>query len=95
MQKPREIKGSPHFIDHKRHKTKNVMRLWITLPPIGGLIFILKRLVAHTHPKIAYLSREELLLTEKQLEGKKTMIHTEYLNTLVKTIRRMRIFEIT
>jgi len=71
MQKPVETKGSSHFIDHKRHKTKNVMRMWITLPPIGGLIFILKRLVANTHPKIAYLSKEDLLLTERQLCGKK------------------------
>jgi hypothetical protein len=71
MQKPKEMKGSAHFIDHKRHKTKNVMRIWITLPPIGGLIFILKRLVANTHPKIAYLSREDLLLTPEQLWEKK------------------------
>ena len=71
MQKPVEIKGSAHFIDHKRHKTKNVMRIWISLPPIGSLIFILKRLVAHTHPKIAYLSREDLLLTAEQIKGKK------------------------
>jgi len=70
-QKPVETKGSSHFIDHKRHKTKNVMRIWVTLPPIGGLIFILKRLVANTHPKIAYLSREDLLLKTNQLLGKK------------------------
>jgi hypothetical protein len=71
MQKPVETKGSCHFVDHKRHKGKNVMRIWATLPPIGGLIFILKRLVANTHPKIAYLSREDLLLTPIELWEKK------------------------
>lgn len=66
-QEPMEIKGSPQFIDHGRHKTDNVMRIWVSLPPIGGLIFILKRLVANTHPKVAYLSKEDLKKTSQEL----------------------------
>lgn len=66
-QEPMEIKGSPQFLDHKRHKTENVMRIWVTLPPIGGLIFILKRLVANTHPKVAYLSMDDLKKTPQEL----------------------------
>ena len=62
-----EIKGSPQFLDHKRHKTKNVMRIWVTLPPIGGLIFILKRLVANTHPKVSYLKKEDLIKSPVEL----------------------------
>ena len=70
-QEPMEIKGAPQFLDHKRHKTGNIMRIWVTLPPIGGLIFILKRLVANTHPNLSYLSREDLLKTPEELYSKK------------------------
>ena len=55
-----DVKGNPHFLDHKRHKTGNMMRIWINLPPIGGLIYILRRLVAQTHPNLSYLSFEDL-----------------------------------
>ena len=55
-----DIKGNPYFLDHKRHKTGNMMRIWINLPPIGGLIYILRRLVAQTHPNLSYLSFEDL-----------------------------------
>tara|TARA_B110000259_G_C13993017_1_gene393288 strand:+ start:209 stop:1744 length:1536 start_codon:yes stop_codon:yes gene_type:complete len=70
-QEPMEIKGAPQFIDHKRHKTGNMMRIWVTLPPIGGLIFILKRLVANTHPNLSYLSKEDLLKAPEELYSKK------------------------
>jgi len=70
-QKPMEVKGSPQFLDHKRHKTKNIMRIWVTLPPIGGLIFILKRLVANTHPKVAYLSKDDLKKSYQELYNRK------------------------
>ena len=66
-----EKKVPPQFLDHKRHKTGNMMRIWLTLPPIGGLIFILKRLVANTHPNLSYLSREDLLKTPKELHSRK------------------------
>ena len=59
-QQPMTINGNPNFLDHKRHKTENIMRIWITLPPIGGLITVLQRLVALTHPHISYLSKEDL-----------------------------------
>ena len=55
-----DVKGNPYFLDHKRHKTGNMMRIWINLPPIGGLIYILRRLVAQTHPNLSYLSFEDL-----------------------------------
>ena len=55
------IHGSPEYIDHKRHKTGNIMRIWVTLPPIGSLIFILKRLVPFTHPHVSYLSIEDIM----------------------------------
>ena len=67
VQKEKEIKGNPYFLDHHRHKTGNIMRLWITLPPIGGLIFILKRLVANTHPNLSYLSKDDLTKTSQEL----------------------------
>ena len=70
-QQPKEIKGTPQFLDHKRHKTGNVMRIWLTLPPIGGLIFILKRLVANTHPNLSYLSKEDLLKSPDELYSRK------------------------
>ena len=54
------IRGNPYFLDHKRHKTGNMMRIWINLPPIGGLIYILRRLVAQTHPNLSYLTYEDL-----------------------------------
>ncbi len=54
------VRGNPYFLDHRRHKTGNMMRIWINLPPIGGLIFILRRLVAQTHPNLSYLSFEDL-----------------------------------
>ena len=53
-------RGNPYFLDHRRHKTGNMMRIWINLPPIGGLIYILRRLVAQTHPNLSYLSFEDL-----------------------------------
>ena len=59
-QEPMQIKGNYHFLDHTRHKTGNMMRIWVTLPPIGGLIFILKRLVANTHPELSYLSLKDV-----------------------------------
>lgn len=55
-----DVKGNPYLLDHKRHKTGNMMRIWINLPPIGGLIYILRRLVAQTHPNLSYLSFEDL-----------------------------------
>ena len=54
------IPGSPEYLDHIRHKTGNIMRIWINLPPIGGLIFILKRLLAFSHPKVSYLSKKDI-----------------------------------
>lgn len=53
-------RGNPYFIDHRRHKTGNMMRIWINLPPIGGLIYVLRRLVAQTHPNLSYLSIQDL-----------------------------------
>ena len=58
--KEQMTKGNPYFLDHRRHKTGNMMRIWINLPPIGGLIYILRRLVAQTHPNLSYLSYEDL-----------------------------------
>ena len=57
---PEYSKGNPYFLDHTRHKTGNMMRIWINLPPIGGLIYILRRLVAQTHPNLSYLSMSDL-----------------------------------
>lgn len=54
------VRGNPYFLDHRRHKTGNMMRLWINLPPIGGLIYVLRRLVAQTHPNLAYLTVDDL-----------------------------------
>ena len=54
------VRGNPYFLDHRRHKTGNMMRLWINLPPIGGLIYVLRRLVAQTHPNLSYLAYEDL-----------------------------------
>ena len=54
------VRGKSYFLDHRRHKTGNMMRIWINLPPIGGLIYILRRLVAQTHPNLSYLSFEDL-----------------------------------
>ena len=65
-QNPQIVKGNPFMIDHPRHKTKNMMRIWISLPPITSLIFVLKKLVAHTHPDVSYLSVEDLKLTHDQ-----------------------------
>ena len=70
VQSPQILKGSSHIIDHPRHKTKNMMRIWITLPPISSLIFVLKRLVAQTHPKVSYLTLEDLKLTHNNLLNK-------------------------
>ena len=67
----RSIKGNPHFLDHKRHKTGNNMRIWLTLPPIGGLITILRKLVAQTHPEVSYLSADELKLSYDDLIKRK------------------------
>ena len=53
-------RGNPYFLDHKRHKTKNKMRIMVNLSPIGGLIFVLRRLVAQSHPKSSYLSLEDI-----------------------------------
>lgn len=53
-------RGNPYYLDHRRHKTGNMMRIWINLPPIGGLIYVLRRLVAQTHPNLSYLSYEDL-----------------------------------
>ena len=64
-------RGNPYFLDHKRHKTGNMMRLWINLPPIGGLIYILRRLVAQTHPNLSYLSKEDLTKPYEELIKKK------------------------
>jgi len=47
------------------------MRLWINLPPIGGLIYILRRLVAQTHPNLSYLSKEDLTKPYEELIKKK------------------------
>ena len=40
--KDQMARGNPYFLDHRRHKTGNMMRLWINLPPIGGLIYVLR-----------------------------------------------------
>ena len=58
--KDQMARGNPYFLDHRRHKTGNMMRLWINLPPIGGLIYVIRRLVAQTHPNLSYLSFEDL-----------------------------------
>jgi len=58
--KDQMARGNPYFLDHRRHKTGNMMRLWINLPPIGGLIYVLRRLVAQTHPNLSYLSFDDL-----------------------------------
>jgi hypothetical protein len=63
-------KGNPYFLDHRRHKTGNMMRIWINLPPIGGLIYILRRLVAQTHPNLSYLSYEDLTKPYQELVKK-------------------------
>lgn len=60
-------RGNPYFLDHKRHKTGNMMRIWINLPPIGGLIYVLRRLVAQTHPNLSYLKDEDLKKPYEQL----------------------------
>jgi len=67
----RQIKGNSHFIDHRRHKTKNKMRIMVSLPPIGGLIMVLRRLVAQSHPKNSYLSIEDLDKSYEDLISKK------------------------
>ena len=59
-QESQVIQGNPNFVNHKRHKTKNMMQLWISLPPIIELIHMLKILVANNHPELAYLSIEDL-----------------------------------
>ena len=66
-EKPQEVRGNSDFYNHHRHKTKNYMKIWITLPPIGGLIYVLRRLIAFTHPKISYLSKEEVKLDYQKL----------------------------
>lgn len=80
--KDREVvPGNYHFIDHKRHKTNNNMRIWITLPPIGGLITVLRRLVAQTHPHVSYLTTEDLekdyveMIKRKNYDGLKIFRH--------------------
>jgi hypothetical protein len=67
----RQIKGNSHFLDHRRHKTKNKMRIMISLPPIGGLIMVLRRLVAQSHPEHSYLSIEDLDKSYDDLINKK------------------------
>lgn len=68
--KEQMTKGNPYFLDHRRHKTGNMMRIWINLPPIGGLIYILRRLVAQTHPNLSYLSYEDLTKPYQELVKK-------------------------
>ena len=46
------------------------MRIWINLPPKGGLIYVLRRLVAQTHPNISYLSFEDLSISYQELVKK-------------------------
>jgi len=53
------LKGNAHFITHKRHKTGAPMYIWFNLPPMGGLIYMLRRLTAITHPKLAYLQVQD------------------------------------
>jgi site-specific recombinase XerD len=67
----RNIKGNSNFLDHKRHKTKNKMRIMVTLPPIGGLIMVLRRLVAQTHGSLSYLAFDELEKPYAELIKKK------------------------
>ena len=43
------------------------MRIWINLPLKGGLIYVLRRLVAQTHPNISYLSFEDLSISYQEL----------------------------
>jgi len=54
------LQGNAHFLKHRRHKTGNVMYLWYNLPPMGGLIQILRMLTANTHPKHSYISMSDL-----------------------------------
>ena len=54
------LQGNTHFIKHKRHKTGNMMYIWYNLPPMGGLIHMLRLLVANTHPKHSYITMSDL-----------------------------------
>ena len=54
------LQGNAHFIKHRRHKTGNMMYIWYDLPPMGGLIHILRMLVATTHPKHSYISLSDI-----------------------------------
>lgn len=51
--------GNPHIYRHERHKTGFPMKILITLPPIRGLIGVLRFLVAASHSAVSFLSPEE------------------------------------
>jgi len=68
----RTIKGNSNFIDHKRHKTKNKMRIMVSLPPIGGLIHVLRRFVTQTHGSLSYLDLDEIIKPYDDLIKKKS-----------------------
>ncbi len=53
------LAGNRHLYEYFRQKTDYPMLIFITIPPISGLIYTLRYLVPFTHPKLAYLSKEE------------------------------------
>lgn len=51
--------GNRHLYQYYRQKTDYPMLIFITIPPVSGLIHTLRYLVSFTHPDTAYLSKEE------------------------------------
>jgi hypothetical protein len=51
--------GNRHLYQYYRQKTDYPMLIFITIPPVSGLIHTLRYLVSFTHPEVSYLSKDE------------------------------------
>jgi hypothetical protein len=53
------LSGNRHLYQYFRQKTDYPMLIFITIPPVSGLIHTLRYLVSFTHPNESYLKKEE------------------------------------